>query len=203
MLAAGPETKTEPGLVQRHIGNHQADHCQQHKPVEFKAAHADDEQILCLGVDNVGGHVVAAGSGGVHGLDGHGGTGGGQHVHCRTGDGLVGLKPNGSHCQQQGEQHTEQGAGQHRQADHGKGAYGDGQELHHQCAAQGTDDHDALQTDVDDTAALCKTAAQGHQHQNRGENQGVLQQKDHLPSPPSLVAAARAAFFSSFTRMRS
>ena len=41
------------------------------------------------------------------------------------------------------------------------------------------DDHDAFQTDVDDTGTFSETAAQCNKHQHRSEDQSILQQKDH------------------------
>ena len=70
-----------------------------------------------------------------------------------------------------------------------------GQELHHQRAAQGAHDHDALQADVDDAGVLGEAAAQGHQQQHGGEDQRVLQQQQHYASPP-FSAAARPGRFS-------
>ena len=174
MLAAGHEAQTEPGLVQHHIGDCQGNDCHQHEPVEFKAADPNQEQVLGMGVGNVGGHVVAAGSGGVHSLNCHGGTGGCQQVHGGAGNGLVRLEADGRHCQQQRENHTEQRADQDGHQNHDRRAHGDRQELHNQSAAQGADDHDALQADVDDAAVLREAAAQCHQKQHRSENQCVL-----------------------------
>ena len=48
---------------------------------------------------------------------------------------------------------------------------------YHQRAAQGAHDHDALQADVDDAAVLGEAAAQGHQNQNRGEKERILDQQ--------------------------
>ena len=50
---------------------------------------------------------------------------------------------------------------------------------HRQGTAQSAHDHDALQAQVDDAGVLGEAAAQGHQDQHGGEDQGVLQQQSH------------------------
>ena len=177
MLAAGSQPQAKPGLVQQHIGHNQQHKGHQHEPVEFKIAQPHQQQILGLGVADIGGDIVAAGGCGVDGLHSHGSSGGSQHIHSRTGDGLIRPEPDGSHCQQQGEQQAKQGADQNGADNHYRCPCGGRHILQNQRAAQSTDDHDALQTDVDDTAALGKAAAQSHQHQHGSEDQGILQQQ--------------------------
>ena len=174
MLAAGHEPEAEAGLVQGDIGPNQGQSRQQHEPVELKAAKVHQERLLGIDVLDGGGNVVHA-FGGVHGLDKDRGRRSAQQVHGGAHQGLVRLEVDGGHRQQQGVNHAQGDGGQHHQQNHAEGGRAVRQELHHQRAAQGAHDHDALQADVDDAGVLGEAAAQGHQQQHRRENQRVLQ----------------------------
>ena len=95
VLATGTQPQTEAGLVQRHIGRDQAQHRHQHEPVQLEPAHMNQQQVFRAGVGDVGGHVVAAGGRGVHGLHRHGSRSSCQHVHGGAGDGLISLEVDG------------------------------------------------------------------------------------------------------------
>ena len=50
---------------------------------------------------------------------------------------------------------------------------------HRQGTAQSAHDHDALQTQIDHAGVLGEAAAQSHQDQHGGKDQGILQQQAH------------------------
>ena len=176
MLAAGAHSQAEAGLVEQDVAHDQRDDRNDHEPVELKLTHTDDEEILLLNVGDLGGDVAAAGGGSVHRLDRDGSGGSGQNVHGRAGDRLVSVEVDCRDRQKQGIDHARQSAGQNGRKDHDRAADGNRDKLHRQSAAEGADDHDAFQTDVHDAGTFRKAAAEGHQQQNRGKNQGVLKQ---------------------------
>ena len=67
-----------------------------------------------------------------------------------------------------------------------KEIYGDG-------AHEGAEDHDTVESDVDDTGALGEHARHGDDQKRRRVNESFLQKKDHLSSPPSSFASSNAA----------
>ena len=56
-------------------------------------------------------------------------------------------------------------------------------------------DHDAFQSQIDDTAALRKHACQRDDHQRNGVEKRLLNQECHTPSPPSLLSSAGFTVF--------
>ena len=124
---------------------------------------------------------------------------GGHHVQCGAAHGLVGLQVDGGEAQQQGKYRSHGGGGQHCQkfqalqgqpvaafggrGEHVKALHG----AHEQHADEGTEDHNTFQCQVDDTAPLGKDAGKGNHHQGHCVQKGLLNQKTHACSPPSLV----------------
>ena len=123
--------------------------------------------------------------------------GGGHKVQGRAADGLIGPQIHGGEGEQQGEHRP-----QHRRHQHGQQLKalkrhpvvrrfrrredtGLLRQVDKEHPREGTEDHNALKSQVDDTAALGKDAGQGHDHQRDRVNQGLLNQKRHACSPPS------------------
>ena len=74
---------------------------------------------------------------------------------------------------------TSGGDQHHRQDHHDSWELFSRQIAHRQRAAERAHDHDALKAEVDDAGVLGEAAAQRHQNQYGGEDQGVLQQQTH------------------------
>ena len=61
---------------------------------------------------------------------------------------------------------------------------------HKEHADERAEDHDALECEVDDAAALGKHAGERHDHERDGIDQGLLDEKAHACSPPSAMGAS-------------
>ena len=178
MLAAGHEPQAEPCLVQQHIGGYQQKRRNEHEPAELKGADAHGKCLFGTGVLNDGGHVIGIGRS-VDGLDNDGGPGGAQQVQGCTYQRLIRLEVDTGHSQQAGIHHAHRGGNQHHCQDRHKMRAVLSQIAHRQGTAQSAHDHDALQTQIDHAGVLGEAAAQSHQDQHGGKDQGILQQQAH------------------------
>ena len=183
MLAAGHQAQTEPGLIERDVGHDQRDERDDHEPVALKGTDLEREGFSRLDVLDGRGHVVGVG-GRVERLDDDGRRGDAEHIHRRADDGLIRLEVDARHSQQRGKEHAERDAAQQREQDGHECGRAARQVAHDERAAECADDHDALKTEVDDAGVFREAAAQRDEHQNGGEDEGVLQQQGHCASPP-------------------
>ena len=207
VLAAGAQAQAEAGLVeddgQHHI-DEDADVGGQVGLVEQQVSHQAQlrlpaEAEVGLEQHEPAGRVVAQVQGvllegDVHQKQHHRR---GQQVQGGAADGLVRLHLH----RREAQQHGEQGA-RRRSDQHGRQQQELGQILipaahlhgaHKPGPREGADDHNALQGQVDDAAALGKHAGQGHQEQGDGVNYGLLQEKGHGCASFPAVSAAGAA----------
>ena len=179
MLTACSQSQTGLGLVQEHKRYSEADNCNQHKPAELKGTNTNDKEVFYMGIGDVRRNIITTGSCGIHSLNSHSCTGSCQHIHGSTGNGLVSFEIDCCHSQSQRENQAKQGCCQDGADNNNGSAHGNRHKLHDQCATQSANTHNAFQTDVDNTGSLSEAAAQCNQQQNRCEDQGILQQKDH------------------------
>ena len=177
MLAAGPQTQAEAGLVQHHIADDQQDDAQRNKDAELQPADAEQEGLI--GIVQLGAAAVAEVFGDDHG------NGGGQQVQGCAADGLVRLQVDGGKGQQQAVHHASQGRRQNGEQHHQEGRHVGGQHGQGKHTCHTADDHDAFQRNVDDAGVLTEHTAQSHQHQHDAIQQRIFDQKQHITCPPS------------------
>ena len=124
---------------------------------------------------------------------------GSHHVQGGAAHGLVRLQVDGGEGQEQGEYRAHGSGNQHGEdfqplqgqpvaasgslVEYVKALHG----AHEQHANKRSEDHNAFQCQVDDTAALGEDTGQGHNHQGHRVQKGLLNQKTHACAPPSLV----------------
>ncbi|MPM99252.1 hypothetical protein SDC9_146443 [bioreactor metagenome] len=192
MLTAGAQPQAEAGAVEHDGGNNQQQNCHgggEEQLLENQRAPEAAAQHVAAQADPAGdedGGLPLA-------LDGPGqddGEGGRQHVQGGAADGLIGPEVDGGKGQQQGE-HRAGEARDQQGAQHGPlggggapaRAVGPAQE---QAGEERADDHDALQGDVNDAAALGEHAPQRHQQERNCEKNGGANdvgQNHHTRSP--------------------
>ena len=125
-----------------------------------------------------------------------------QQVERRAADGLIGTQVDRRERQQQREQRAHS-----RRHEHGQqhetlqrapvtGRFGGDEGIHalhlahEEHADERAEDHDALECEVDDAAALGKHAGERHDHERDGIDQCLLDEKAHACSPPSATGAS-------------
>ena len=192
MLAAGHQAQAETGLIERDVGHDQRNDRDDHEPVALKRADLERERLSRLDVLDGRGHIVGV-DGRVERLDDHSRRGDAEHIHRRADDGLIRLEVDARHGEQRRKEHTECDAAQQREQDRHEGGRTARQVAHDERAAECADDHDALETEVDDAGVFREAAAQRDEHQNGGEDEGILQQQGHCASPPFSESAGTCA----------
>ena len=165
MLAASLQTQTEARLVQQNIRNHQQHRRHEHEPVELEAIDIHQKRLFDVDVGNGGGHIRHI-FGNVDGLDDDRRRRRAEQVHRRADERLVCLEVNCRDRQQERIQHPENHRHQRRQEDDHDDRRAVGHVLHHQRTAKRTENHDALQPNVNHAGMLREAAAQRHQQQD-------------------------------------
>ena len=174
MLAAGAQAEAQPGLVQDEVGDQQQDDADRDEHAQLQSA--DLEQVGEVAEVQLRG--VAAGNP----LGDDHRDGGGQDVQRGTADRLVRFQVDGRKAEQQRVDQARPAGDQDGKDD--IDGRGEGEELGCQHAGQAADDHDALQCDIDDTAAFGEHTAQCHQHQHHGIQESEFDQQQHQMIPP-------------------
>ena len=137
---------------------------------------------------------------GINSFDKNRSGSGTEEIESGADERLIRLEVDASNTEQRGVDHAEQDCCQHDKQDHDESA-GSAEVAHHESAAECSDDHNAFETEVNDTGMLRNASAECDEDKNRRENKRVLNEKQHYLSPPSEALRARAFFSSLFLRM--
>ena len=211
VLAAGAQPEAEAGFVE----DDREDHEQQDADIggDIGLVHkgvAEEAEIRLAAVAQGGlfDHEPAGGVNGEQGVlvcddaDQKQHEGGRHQVQGGAADGLVRAEVDGGEAQEQGEDRAHHRGQQHGQQfqslerDPVPGGLGGGEErclrhdAHEHHADECAEDHDALQREIDDAAALGEDAGQRHDHQRHRVKQGLLDQERHFPAPPFVCSGS-------------
>ena len=135
-----------------------------HEPVKLKGTEVVREGLFLLDVLNDGRNIIRVGSG-VDRLNNNSCSGSTEHVKSGTDDRLVCFEVDAGYCKERGIQHAENDCSQKDKENEHK--FRPCRSVtHHQSAAKGTNDHDTLETEVDDAGMFTEAAAESNENQN-------------------------------------
>ena len=126
------------------------DDCNDHEPVELERADIGDEALLGGNILDGGGNIIRIDIH-VDGFDKHCRESRTQYIQCCTDDGLICFEVDTGNSQKSRIGNTEYDSSADRQKNDQNTGCSGGQETHDQSTAEGTDDHDTFQTQVNDT----------------------------------------------------